>query len=176
MVKRPTACEVSYINGEGEVVEQELRDFKARVFLHELDHVNGQTMAHWRVSEGNIDVLPEKKKDHENLMTTVEFYKSKIDQMKAEYPEDHPVFFDGRNSENAVKDGKEWRYFENEHRQELIKGDNGKKVGESKIIPPSFEDSMLIDIVRAMRRDRREELRRRPKKTSREIEELEENQ
>ena len=42
-------------------------------------------MTHWRVSEGNIDVLPAKKPDYENLMTTVEFYKSKIDQLKAEF-------------------------------------------------------------------------------------------
>jgi peptide deformylase len=95
MVKRPVACEVSYINGVGDLVEQELRDFKARVFLHELDHINGTTMTHWRVSEGNIDVLPEKRPDYENLMTTVEYYKSKIDELKADFA-NHPIFNDGK--------------------------------------------------------------------------------
>ena len=61
MVKRPVACMVSYINEDGDLIEDELRDFKARVFMHELDHINGRTMTHWRVSEGNIDVLPEKQ-------------------------------------------------------------------------------------------------------------------
>lgn len=64
MVKRPKLAEVSYINEEGELVEDTLADFKARVFLHELDHVDGKTMTHWRVSEGNIDVLPEKKPEY----------------------------------------------------------------------------------------------------------------
>lgn len=79
MVKRPTACKVSYLNEAGDLVEDTLNGFKSRVFLHELDHIDGKTMTHWRVSEGNIDVLPPKKPDYENLMTTVDFYKSKID-------------------------------------------------------------------------------------------------
>jgi hypothetical protein len=53
-------------------------------------------MTHWRISEGNIDVLPEKKNEYANLMTTVDFYKSKIDELKADFAADHPVFNDGR--------------------------------------------------------------------------------
>lgn len=41
MVKRPLAIKVSYLNDEGDEIEEELFDFKARVFLHELDHING---------------------------------------------------------------------------------------------------------------------------------------
>jgi len=145
MVKRPVACQVGYINEEGEIVEDLLRDFKAIVFLHELDHINGRTMAHWRVSEGNIDVLPEKVKNYENLMTTVSYYKEKIDQLKADFDPNHPVFADGNVYEDIIKDGEEWKQF----------NADDKKVG-FKPMPPAFEDSMLIDIIRAMRRDRRE--------------------
>lgn len=34
MIKRPTAIKVSYINHEGDEIESEFHDFKARVFLH----------------------------------------------------------------------------------------------------------------------------------------------
>jgi len=44
----------------------------------------------------------------------------------------------------------------------LIK-DGSKKVGQTTLLSPSFEDSMLIDLVRAMRRDRRDALKRKPK-------------
>jgi hypothetical protein len=102
MVKRPTACKVSYLNEAGDLIEDTLKGFKARVFLHELDHIDGKTMTHWRISEGNIDVLPAKKPDYENLMTTVDFYKSKIDQLKAEFKADHPVFSDGKSSQKVM--------------------------------------------------------------------------
>jgi len=75
MVKRPQAIRVSYLDREGDEIEKDYEGFQARVFLHELDHVNGTTMTHWRVSEGNIDVDAEKTDEHQNLMTTVEFYK-----------------------------------------------------------------------------------------------------
>jgi len=52
------------------------------MFLHELDHINGQTMQHWRVSEGNIEILDYKKDKNPDLMTTVDFYKQKIEEMK----------------------------------------------------------------------------------------------
>jgi len=155
MVKRPVACNVSYINEEGDLIEETIHDFKARVFLHELDHINGKTMTNWRVSEGNIDVLQDKKETYQNLMTTVDFYKAKIDDLKAEFSADHPVFADG--SRKVEKDGQEWREFIEDRREEITM----KKVGQP--IAPAFEDSMLIDLIRAMRRDRREHLRNLPK-------------
>jgi len=57
MVKRSLGIQVSYVNEEGDEIEEELYDFNARVFLHELDHINGRTMTHWRLSEGNIDII-----------------------------------------------------------------------------------------------------------------------
>ena len=83
MVRRPRHLEVSYLNEEGDEVERVLDEFEARVFLHELDHINGRTMTHWRASEGNIDVITDSPEEtNPNLMTTVDFYKNKIDDLK----------------------------------------------------------------------------------------------
>lgn len=57
MVRRPLGIKVSYLDYEGDEHEKELYDFHARMFLHELDHINGKTMTHWKLSEGNIDVI-----------------------------------------------------------------------------------------------------------------------
>ena len=40
-------------------------------------------MTHWALSEGNIDVVRGvNKEENAHLMTTVDFYKNKIDDMK----------------------------------------------------------------------------------------------
>jgi hypothetical protein len=57
MVKRPLGINVSYLNEEGDEIEEDIYEFKARVFMHEVDHVNGKMMTHWRLNEGNIEVL-----------------------------------------------------------------------------------------------------------------------
>ena len=59
-----------------------MHDFSARVFLHELDHIEGRTMTHWKISEGNIDVIDGLQDRNRHLMTTVSFYKDKIVEMK----------------------------------------------------------------------------------------------
>ena len=82
MVKRPTGIVVSYLDETGTDIERAFSKFHARVFLHELDHINGRTMTHWRISEGNIDILDGQRERHPNLMTTVDFYKAKIDELK----------------------------------------------------------------------------------------------
>ena len=65
-----------------------MEDFSARVFLHEMDHIMGKTMTHWKISEGNIDVIKGKEDKNRHLMTTVNFYKDKISEMKAEFNEE----------------------------------------------------------------------------------------
>lgn len=62
MVKRPVSIEVSFLDEKGNEKEERFDCFKARVFMHELDHLNGQSMTHWRVSEGNIEVIDGKEK------------------------------------------------------------------------------------------------------------------
>ena len=67
-----------------------------------------------------------------------------------------------------TQDGVEWREFKENLREDVL---SGKKVGE-KQIAPAFEDTMLIDLVRAMRRDRREMARRKPQKQQKTIDDL----
>ena len=69
---------MSYLDERGDEQESRFHDFAARVFLHEMDHVEGKTMTHWRVSEGNIDIIKGYQDRHKHLMTTVDFYKDKI--------------------------------------------------------------------------------------------------
>ena len=57
MVKRPEGIIVNYLDETGDEHEEKLFDFSARVFLHELDHIEGRTMTHWKISEGNIDII-----------------------------------------------------------------------------------------------------------------------
>lgn len=60
---------MTYLDQEGDEIEEELYDFKARVFLHELDHINGRTMTHWRLSEGNIDVIHGQEDNYKHLLS-----------------------------------------------------------------------------------------------------------
>lgn len=86
------------------MVEKKLRDFHARVFLHELDHINGYSMTHWRLSEGNIDIMDGKEDINQNLMTTVDFYKSKIADMKEQHPT--TLFTDNRKFKETETEDK----------------------------------------------------------------------
>ena len=94
MVQRPHAVQVNYISETGDEMEEKLFDHSARVFLHEMDHIDGRTMTHWKVSEGNIDVIPGKEDRNRHLMTTVDFYKDKISEMREQFPDQ--VFGDKR--------------------------------------------------------------------------------
>ena len=78
--------------------------------MHELDHLNGKTMTHWALSEGNIDILRGFELENQNLMSTVDFYKHKIDSAKKNFQD---LFDDHRKYEKVVVDGKEWKSFEN---------------------------------------------------------------
>ncbi len=43
-VVRPESIRVRYQNVHGEFIEEELKDFRARMFMHENDHLNGTLM------------------------------------------------------------------------------------------------------------------------------------
>ena len=88
MVKRPVGIHISYLNEEGDEIEKRLYDFNARMVLHEMDHLYGKSMIHWALSEGNIDIVRGiNKEDHIHFLTTVDFYKNKIDDMKKHFNE-----------------------------------------------------------------------------------------
>ena len=44
-VARPKTIGISYINGYGKYVEEELSGWHAQVFQHEYDHLEGKTLA-----------------------------------------------------------------------------------------------------------------------------------
>ena len=69
MVKRPLGIRVSYLNDEGDEIEEELSFHEARVFIHELEHLNGRTMTHWRASEGNIDIIDGEKDNYKHTQS-----------------------------------------------------------------------------------------------------------
>ena len=113
-------------------------------------------MTHWKISEGNIDVIKGKEDKNRHLMTTVNFYKDKISEMKAEFNEE--LFEEKRQFEERTDpdNGEKWRDFKTLSRKELI-----NEVDTSG--NPAFEETMLIDTIRAMRRDRKEQARLRSK-------------
>ena len=86
MVKRPVGIHVSFLNKEGDEIEEKLYDFDARVFMHELDHLSGKTMMHWNISCGNIDVIRDLPDENLHFNSTVEFYKQKIDSLNRNFP------------------------------------------------------------------------------------------
>ena len=149
MVKRPEGIIVNYLDETGDEHEEKLFDFSARVFLHELDHIEGRTMTHWKISEGNIDIIQGNEDRNKNLMTTVTFYKDKIEEMRNEFEEE--LFSDKRKYEDKLDedDGQTWRKFKQSTRKDMLtEVDIGQK--------PAFEETMLLDTIRAMRRDRKD--------------------
>lgn len=152
MVKRPHAILANYLDDVGEEHEHKLHDFSARVFLHELDHINGRTMTHWKISEGNIDIIEGREDRNKHFMTTVDFYKDKIHEMKEQFPGE--LFADRRPYVEHVdqEDGDTWRQFKGQTRKEAMTELDGLGEGSQ----PAFEETMLLDTIRAMRRDRKD--------------------
>ena len=166
MVERPIGIHVRYVNEEGEDKEQKLYDYHARVFLHEMDHLEGRTMTHWSLSEGNVDILSGFKRENENLLTTVEFYKDKIDQLKRTY---HNIFDDFRKFEFIEEEGvseelKQWKKFEQPkkpYKDGVIDHDSTNSSRfPSHLEPPTIQEPMIIDTIRAMRKDKKMSSRR----------------
>ena len=56
-IKRPVSIKVSYIDELGNIIDQELTEFHARVFLKQLDHLNGKTPTHWGINIGKSDII-----------------------------------------------------------------------------------------------------------------------
>ena len=121
------------------------------MFLHELDHLKGKSMMHWNISEGNIDVLPleaSANDDHVNLMSTVDFYRTKISSLKTHFSH---MFDDNRRFEVKQDSAstQDWKHFEHSRKGEIIMN------GDPESQAPSFEDAMITDTIRAIRRDNR---------------------
>jgi peptide deformylase len=66
LVLRDRAIEVKYFNKYGELIHQELTDFVARIFQHELDHLDGI-------------LFPDRVSDPTNLISEAEYFKIAFD-------------------------------------------------------------------------------------------------
>jgi peptide deformylase len=67
LVLRDRAIEVKYFTKHGELVQQELTDFVARIFQHELDHLDGI-------------LFPDRVSDLTDLITEAEYQKIAFDR------------------------------------------------------------------------------------------------
>ena len=45
-------------------------------------------MTHWRLSEGNLDIIDDHKEHYKNMQSTIDFYKHKISEMKGDFGEE----------------------------------------------------------------------------------------
>ena len=81
-------------------------------------------------------------------MSTVDFYKMKIDDMRKNFED---MFDDQRKYEKIIgDDGSNWKQFQTQERMVDKLTDTGEYEA------PTFEETMLIDTIRAMRKDKKE--------------------
>ena len=66
LVPRHQSIEVKYLTKQGELIQQELTGFIARIFQHELDHLNGI-------------LFPDRVQSSQNLITESEYLKIAFD-------------------------------------------------------------------------------------------------
>ncbi len=143
-VNRPIAIVVKYFDVNGNAKEKELFDFEARVFCHEFDHLSGCPFIHWKISQGEIELLS--GDEWGNLESTIEFYKNRLRDSKR----DDPVMFEHmlyNSDHDSFIDDALMMDFEMKT----------KKGSEKKL---SYEDVMLIDIEKGIKKDLKMRLKR----------------
>jgi hypothetical protein len=123
-------------------------DFQARMFSHELDHLRGIPPIHWKVSEGEIEII-ENINQMNNLQVTIDYYKCRLRDAKLAEPSaferlEIPMI----NSESSD-------IFE----EKLLVNEEFKKKKNL-----SFQDIMLVDIEKAIRKDLKIKLKQEYKK------------
>ena len=69
--KRPSNIKLEYFDEEGNEKSTELSGFKARLFLHEFDHLLGIPFIDWKISQGEIEILEEEKSKFINLSLVI---------------------------------------------------------------------------------------------------------
>ena len=140
--KRPLVILVRFLDELGKVNEKELTGFEARVFCHEYDHLSGIPFIHWRVCEGEIIIKDQyitAEDKYENLFYAIDYYKNRIKEAKLF----HPQMFESGNSSSDLFD-------------RSINRDSTSCVNKKL----AFEDIMLMDIEKAIRKDLKLKLRR----------------
>lgn len=111
-VMRFNEISVNYFNENFEEVTEILRDFPARVFQHEFDHINGIMMIDWRVSQGEIEILETAKQDYEEFDKVLGKYKRIIADIKKSHPEIFDYYENEANyGKSLEKNGEIWCEF-----------------------------------------------------------------
>jgi Polypeptide deformylase len=88
--------------------EEEIEGFKARIFQHELDHLNGKHLLSWSVSEGEVEMLPQAEMEFPNFKKVLDEYKLVIEKKKKEYPDAFKKTVDEINLKNQASDPQYW--------------------------------------------------------------------
>jgi hypothetical protein len=130
-----------YVNEKGENQQEELLDFQARAFHHEYDHLIGRPFIHWKLNIGDIEIKDEYKEDFENLAITLEHYRNRLRDAKLSKPDlfeqiDIPLINREENDDLMI-------HYELNNKKQL-----------------SFEEIMLIDIEKGIRKDMKLKMRR----------------
>jgi len=123
-----------------------MAEFEARVFCHEYDHILGIPFIHWRVCEGDIIIKDEfitEEDKYENLFYAIDHYKNRLEEAKIH---NQDIFRNQADSFNCMNEN---LGFTHSYRSDI----NDKKL--------HFEDVMLMDIEKAIRKDLKLKLKRR---------------
>lgn len=112
--------------------------------MHEFEHLQGIPFIHWRVSEGEIEIK-EDTSDVDNLKVTIDYYKNRLRDTRRSQPDLFEMFdipMINKDYDNIYQDRLQLDY-------ELR---NKRSV--------NFEDIMLIDIEKGIRKDLKLKLRK----------------
>lgn len=97
-VKRHDKVIVKYLDENLEENEKMLTGFEARVFQHEMNHINGYHMLNWEISGGDIELIPGAQEDFPNFDKALSEYRDVLAKLKREHPE---MFDNVRDEDNS---------------------------------------------------------------------------
>ena len=136
LAKRPKRILVKYKTEDGSKIETEWEGFRARVFSHELCHLDGTLFFYWSISECDIKVNSEEfyflAEVFLGIVQTINYYKNQFIEFKSRFPQ-------------FLTD---------------YKIDNGKMIDIKDISEKNweFENAMDVDMLRSVRKDWREKI------------------
>ena len=77
-------------------------------------------MTHWRISEGNIEIVQGYENKYANFATTVDFYKERVEDLRKQHG-DFLAKDDRKFKVVTMDDGNEWKEFTPENREDIFK-------------------------------------------------------
>lgn len=131
LISRYNNATVGYMNLQGEYVQESLNGFKARVFMHEFDHLEANLISSFTVNSGNIEVIePEKRV---NMHNTVCEFKNKLKEMVGKLEDRYLI--DKEFKKNADKKSDRMEFF------------------IQQIVDEEFDAQFHVELVKAWRLD-----------------------